>query len=656
MSQESINLKELEQEQRLDTWRKLGQMVVLRHLVMTTLLFMIFFAVAFYVIRRYRLTLNDRFEARATLVYYPKQSGKVKNLEDRQVMQLLSRRQTILRVAEELGLASGEISGLVSNISIEPDRKKSNIFTLIVKGASKNEAITRVNTFADICMREYVSARTKDLEKWEETVQIRRKELQDTLAKIEKEDSELGINVGITSPENELERLNKSVMDHKLLLSDVNVQYLRAKGVKEAKDAVIKDINPNVLVHISRIKTFVADIERLNKEVMALEELFTDKNPKLMAKKSQRDKLQKEFDDFKKANNITVFDPMILGKLDKVYAEVRESVSKLETLAENKAALEREVAADEASIKRMQEIIPKCKQLRQQRAAVAEAQKSLEVLTSDINYQLAAMKNDLSLIEPAESAMEEPLLTQKLIILAIFVAGIIAATILMFVCALELVFGSVQEGEVEYYPELANLGYLPSKRKRFRLPEQEKMVLDSIFYIFEQKCGEGGIIFEGVLPGAAFHQEVIENFEWNYAMGGKRMLALFITSAKDYVPPAESTELCIVSYEGATGALPLENPATLSPSEIQMLQQDVIDLRKTFDLVFIVRKEPLDKAGVFFSQILAFCDSAIILVGTRHTKRSMLRYVIDHQRKTGKTMMTIAVNSRNMAAVINGEG
>ena len=182
------------------------------------------------------------------------------------------------------------------------------------------------------------------------------------------------------------------------------------------------------------------------------------------------------------------------------------------------------------------------------------------------------------------------------------------------------------------------------------------MVLDSIFYIFEQKCGEGGIIFKGVLPGATFHQEIIENFEWNFAMSGKKMLILYITSAKDYVPPAGSTELCIVSYENVTGALPLENPATLSPSEMQMLQQDVIDLRTTFDLVFIVRKEPLDKAGVFFSQILSFCDSAIILVGARHTKRSMLRYVIDHQRKTEKPIMTIAVNSRDMAAVITGEG
>ena len=524
MSQEPLNLKELEQEQRLDTWRKLGQMVVLRHLVMTVVVFMVFFGITFYVIRRYRLTLNNRFESHALLVYYPKQSGKVKSLEDRQVLQLLSRRQTILKVAEELGLASDEVSGLVGNVSIESDRKKTNIFTLIVKGVSRNEAITRVNTFADICMREYVAARTKDLEKWEETVQIRRKELQDTLAKIEKEDSELGFNIGINSPEHELERLNKSVMDHKLLLSDVNVQYLRAKGVKEAKEAVLKDFNPAVLAQSGKIKSFLSDIQRLDKEILALEEVFTDKNPKLMAVKAQRDKIQKEFDDFKKANNIKIADPTILNKLDKVYEEVKECVSRLQTMEENKAALEREVAADEASIKRMQEIIPKSKQLRQQRFAVAEAQKDLEVLTSDINYQLAAMKNDLTLIEPADSAREEPLMNHKLIILAVFLAGIIAATILLMVCILELAFGCVQEGEVGYYPELTNLGSLPSRRKKFRSPEQEKMVLDSIFYIFEQKCGEGGIIFEGVLPGAAFHQEIIENFEWNFAMGGKKML------------------------------------------------------------------------------------------------------------------------------------
>ncbi len=656
MSQEFINNKEQEQERQLDTWRRLGQMILLKHLLISFVVFIVCFCTTYYFIRRYRLQVPGRFEARATLVYYPKQSGKVKTLEDKQVIQLLARRQTVFRVVEELGLSPEEAPSLMGNLSIETDKKKSNFFVLLAKANTRDEAVARVNTFADICMREYVASRTKDLEKWEETVQIRRKELQDTLAKIEKEDSELGVFVGISSPESELERLNTSIMNHKLLLSDVNVQYLRAQGVKEAREMLIKDANPSVLLHINKIRDYLADIDRLDKEIMTLEELFTEKNPKLLSKKSQRDKVQKEFDEFKKANNITVCDPAMLSKLDRAYEEVRESISKLETLAENKAALEREVAEDEAAIKKMQEIIPKSKQLRQQRAAVADAQKDLEVLKGDINYQLASMKNDLALVEPAESAAEEPLMNHKMIFLAIFLSLVIATTLHLIVCGFELAFGCIQEGELGFYPELTNLGYLLSRHKRFQSSEQEKMVFDGIYYNFEQKCGDGGVIFCGVLPGAVFQKEIFENFEWNVAMGGNRMLTLFIVPAKDYVPPMNSSELCIVSYEGTVGALPLENPSTLTPSEMQMLQQDVNELRTTFDVVFIIRKEPLTKAGVFFSQILAFCDSAIIMVGVRQTKRTMLWYVINHQRKTEKPMMTIAENYRDMAAVINVEG
>ncbi len=410
-----------------------------------------------------------------------------------------------------------------------------------------------------------------------------------------------------------------------------------------------------MLPFIGKINSFVRELSTLDREIKSLQELFTEQNPKLKAKKNLRDNLQKEFDAFKKVNNITVFDPTVLDKLEKAYREVQDSISNLEKLVENKTALEREIATEEAAIKKMQEVIPKSKQLRQQRIAVAEAQKELELLTSDINYQLASMKNDLTLLEPAESAMEEPLMNVKLLVYTIFIAGTIMGTLLIIICSIELVFGFIQEREVDFYPELSNLGYLPSKRKKFSSPEQEKMVLDSIFYVFEQKCSLVNIVFLSVLPGASFHQEVIENFEWNYAMSGKKMLVLFVVPAKDFVPLTGSTELCVVSYEGMVGSLPVENPATLLPSELQMLQQDISVLRDEFDGIFIVRKEPLDKVGVFFSQMLSFCDSAILLVGIRHTKRSMLRYVIEHQRTAEKTMMTIAVNSRDMDTVVNGE-
>ena len=653
MTDETFDISDTEQEERLILWRKLGQMILMRYAILLFLFFALVLAGSIYLIYRYRLKATDRFESHVTLVYYPRPSSKVKTVDDRQIMQLIRRRQTIVKLAEELGMNSSEISSLMNMVSIEADKKRTNVYNLGVKGATSKEAIQWANTLSDVCMREYVAYRTKDLERWEETVQIRRRELQDSLAKIEQEDLDLGLNLGVQSPENELDRLNKSIKTHKEALSDVNVQLIRVQGLKEAKEALVKAINPAMLVHATKIKAFLAELEKMDKEILMLRELYTEKNPRLTTKLAQRAGIQKEFDDFKKDNNITDVDPAVLSKLDKVYEELRNHTASWERLNENKMALEREIRVEEDTIKRMQELIPKSKQLAHQRAAVASAQQDLENLTSDINYQKATMKNDLTQVESAVTAKEEPLISQKMIVCAIIFSCLMTSFLLVIVSSLELAFGRIVDGELAFYPELRNLGRLLSQKRKFNSEEEEKMVYDSIFYNFETENGNRGIVFLGALPGVNYCSKLLENFEWNYAMSGKRLLSIFIVEAMNYEAPSNSIDLSAVSYSGSKGALPVENISALSPSELQMLESDIKELRNTYDLIIVTRRENLDLSGVFLQQMLTFCDSSIILAAVKHTKRSMIRAIIRHQHKTGKPMMTIATNSHNISAVIN---
>ena len=76
-----------------------------------------------------------------------------------------------------------------------------------------------------------------------------------------------------------------------------------------------------------------------------------------------------------------------------------------------------------------------------------------------------------------------------------------------------------------------------------------------------------------------------------------------------------------------------------------LLKQDLELLCKSYDLIFIKHSASLRSDRLFFEQIFALCDSAILAVGAKRTPRKLLRQLTALQRKTSLPIMTILSES-----------
>ena len=82
-------------------------------------------------------------------------------------------------------------------------------------------------------------------------------------------------------------------------------------------------------------------------------------------------------------------------------------------------------------------------------------------------------------------------------------------------------------------------------------------------------------ILAGTLPGARLVPEFFEACEWHQFMAGKKMLTIDIVlacNADDSIPMEDTG---IVAYSGSKGILPVTSTKYLSPSEQELLRQDI---------------------------------------------------------------------------------
>ena len=128
-----------------------------------------------------------------------------------------------------------------------------------------------------------------------------------------------------------------------------------------------------------------------------------------------------------------------------------------------------------------------------------------------------------------------------------------------------------------------------------------------------------------------------------------KYLHLKIVGSDTFEEP-ENPEVKMLSatyYHGEEGVMPTANPLALSQSELNLLESDIAELHNEVDTIFIYTDKPIDRFGVFFNQMLSVCDSAIIIVGARHSSRSLLRYVVAQQHESGRCIMSILTGSND---------
>ena len=642
---------EREQLLRMEKLRKLVQQLLLRHLFLFGLLFLLILLLlsALLVVRNKRSA--TRFTAELELLYQPKESSYYKPIDDHAMLQLFGRNTTFSSTTEELARtgAAGRLTN--DNIEIHQKRNQNRLFQILASANTGKDAILKANTFARVCMEQYRAFRLADLANWMDAIQQQKKRLEQSIRENAEQAVRLSREVGLTDPASELERLRQHISEQKQTLSELVIRQANMAMRKQKLSLLISHLDPNALRNAAKIKEQLKDLKETDDEVLVQSQLYTDSNPKLLALKARREAMRKAYDDFLRREGIKSVSEESLRAAEKLRKEFEEASAENDNLTANLSVLRQELAKNEAAMKKLIEILPQLNQLKLHQETNRKNLETVEHMVTDLNYLKVSAEKELQPLEFADRALEAKALDKKkiaiVLFLSLFLTGFAAVALLVF----KFTTGKVESfKELDCYFGIVPLGILPRGGNGYGPASHGRNMLGEIYYTFFDANPKAKLVFIGHLPGSETPPELAETLLWQSASNGKRVMILRIVDSASFEENGSMTLLHSIFCSGGEGFLPVENPYMLTHAELSLLKEDLKELGKNFDLIFITRELPVQKQGLFFRQMFAFCDASIILVGAERTPRMMLRHVININKSNTRPLYAVIIGnpSRDM--------
>ena len=655
--------KELEQLQKLDKLRKLVQTILGSHITLLFLIFLIVLASVLAIMASVVSYSHSRYLARVTLCYQPKQKGKISQYDEKYVLGILQRKSTRQNFLRQIGIKAGVdipdenadrknwISKLskkdrkriiaANQIQFLTHKKQPRNFNILLNAASEDDAVELVNEFARVCIQEYTKERTQDLLSWKATLEKEREGLKEQIKECNNKISQLVMPLNIITPEKEYERIRIQLNEFQTSRIRLSVVLGNLNNRKKQLEKELSEVNPSVLLYQHEIKTFQAELDRLDKEVMAASEIYTDENPKMIAILSRRKSVQTRMDEFLHSKGIKTFDNTIIAKAEKLSAEQKTLLAELETRENEMRVLDSEIADCRKRFRLMTEYQPKLQQLTQQRHTLHESLARLDESISEINYMLLMVSKDLFVNENATSAIGNRPFAKKKLAVCVFAAIVITGFAASLIVLLEFFFGHVANAnELKLYDEFNYLGELPGHEKMFSSEDVKTVILNKIFHNFQ--AAELHLVFINTLPGGKIIPPLFDSFEWNFGMSGHRMLLVDLVLAEEFqAEPDPNSKTILVTFSGGKAYLPLASQKFFAPAELELLKNDFQNLRQEYDYIFIRNSFCMRGSGLILEQIAEICDGLMVAVGAGKTRRSDLRFLLSVQLKIKIPVMTI---------------
>ena len=595
---------------------------------------------------RFKATTSvARFEAVTRLLFNPRKVARIENLTDRQLMSILNRPSLKRKIADQVEMPVQEKQCLVKDVEIVQERHPSNLFSLNVASQSEKGAAQKANAYAEILIEEYVAYRTADLESWRASVASRRKTLLDQLAAIEAEEATLKAKTGVVSPQEALLTLNTLISDQRRNLSALGVDIANEDVKRRRLEKEVGTSGPAIVANAAAIRRRAEAIAAIDKELVALREVYTDRNPKVVGKLEDRKVLVKELEDFLKSKGVADLNVEGIDQIEKSAGELAECGTRLAAIGEKRRALEQELADNEKKASELTAMIPEYERLMAHHADLELSVRNLGEQLSDIAYSESSLRNDLRQIERAHGGSDKGNLGVKKLVIAVCADLICFGGVLVVVLLLEFLYGSVRGGkEIAAYDGIHFLGSLPTAGA---LPDDEaREVMGVVALKLLSADVPRGVMLVASLPGASKNTHFTDVLDYTATMSGTRLFTLNIVASSDFSPPEDAEQMIGAVTKEAQGWFPVQNRLALAPTELQMLQADIAELRKNFDTVFILMDGGVRKGGSFFDQLLGICESVILLIGSAHTPRSWFGYVRRHVEAVEKPMVAIATDAR----------
>ena len=590
------------------------------------------------------MTGMARFKATTRMLFTPQKVANLENISDRQLMSVIERASLKFRIAERLGLPESEGQRLRRDMVIVQERQPPNLFTLTAEAPTEKGAVQKANTYAEILTEEYVAYRTVDLENRRGSIEARRNTLMDQLAENEVAMATLKAKTGVVTPQETLTSLNSLISDQRRNLSALGVDVANEEmRQRKLKDKVGK-LGPVIIGNAAMIRRQSEAIAALDKELVLLRATFTDLNPKVAGKIHDREKLVKEMQDFLTSKGVDTLEVDHIAEIEKAAGELADSGTRLDALTERRSALEQELKDNEKRADMLTAMIPEYERLTARHDDLEHSVRRQSDELNDITYLMTTLHNDLRQIERASDAKDTSGLSFKTIIMALLGAFICVCSLFFWILAIEFVFGKVRGGkEVLAYDNIIFLGSLPRKGK---LPkEEEREVMGVVALRLLNADAPRGIILVCRLPGSATKTDFPEVLDYTATMSGVRLFSLTVVSSSTFEPPEDAEQMIGTVRKDVRGWFPVANRYALAPTEIQMLQADLAELRNSFDTVLVLMEGGFRKGGSFFDQLLGLSETVLLSIGTNRTKRSWFGYVRRHVESADKPIMAIATDA-----------
>lgn len=630
--------------EKLRTFRRIV-LVILRKYIPWALLLGVFCFAGILGFVGYRVkTSKDRYEAATSLIYSPKQNTKIRTMDGQEVLRVLSRRSVLRKLSDALQLSADELGRLGMDVTVEQNQRQKNLFLLVTRAPTHDEAVKKVNTFADLCMKEYVAYRMADLETWMDTILIRKKELQDQITKLEEKETQLSHKYGVTSPESEADRMSRVIGDRRSALVEARLHLTSAELKKRKLEKELSNISSNVVENADSVRAYLERQIKNESELTDLRHVYGEDNPRYKIAVEKRNANILEFKEFLERNGIKDTSGLSFTKYVGLQEELRDADARVDVLKQSVDALDRERENLEQKLQSLLNVLPEFERNSRQRDNLRHTLDGLEDTLADVRYLESTSGADLTQIEPAQSATGKVPFGAKSISLSLMVTAMVVCGLLLLVVILEFQYGVVSGSEeIAIHPEVRPLGTLPAG-DRFKDEASARKICGSIFYLYHRECAKG-LVYVGMLPGSELSAQLESVFNWNFGMGGEKVIVLNIVNALDFEEPENAEFVGLMVKTASEAWLPVIDVTALSPGEMEMLESSVKILRSEYDTVFVKRNEPMHKGEIFLTQIFGICDRILLFVGAKRSKRSDLRAVIETDR---------ANQSSEILAVVTG--
>ena len=586
----------------------------------------------------------NRYEATTRLMYSPKKVSRVDPISDKQLMTILERGSLKRRVLDYVDMDMMERMCLTVDMKIEQGRRQGNLFTLTAASKTRKGAYAKVNSYADILIDEYVSYRSKDLETWRDSLEVRRKNLMEQISDIDAEEAAFKTTTGALSPKESLLALNALISDQRKNDSALGVEAANEELKKHKLEDIVGDVGATVLANAATIRKKADAIAAIDAELVQLREKYTDLNPKVAGKLQERNEKVLEFEDFLKAKGVEGVELEKIDQIEKAAGEFADCVTRLEVVQQKRAALTKEIADNEKRASELAKIVMDYERIEVRRADLTAAVRDVDDQLSGISYAIGSLRNDLRQIERSSGADDNGPFGSKKAIFAFGGAFAIAGGMLFVIILLELLFGKVRDGrEIAIYDGISYLGSIPKPGVMPEDKAREAMGVVALKTLLAVK--DAKTVFACRLPGAERSIAFAETMDFTATMSGSNSFLLDIVSQADFSPPEGAEEMIGVVRSGQHGWFPAVNRFALAPTELQMLKADIASLGESFDTVFVCIEGTIRVGGTFFDQILAMSDAVLLMVGAGTTPRSSFSFARRHLKSSGKLVMAIAAGA-----------